>query len=123
MKKGMQLLLIVISVLLVDFGQLLLKKGLIVVGDLNFAANLFGSFVTVFTNWFVLLGFVLIVFSSLTWLIVLSKSQLSYAYPILSMGYVFVSVMSWWFFDEGLSLMRLFGLGIIVLGVYLMSKT
>jgi multidrug transporter EmrE-like cation transporter len=123
MKKSMQLILIVISVLIVDFGQLLLKKGLLVVGDLNFTGNLFGSFVTVFTNWIVLLGLVLLVSSSLVWLVVLSKSQLSYAYPILSLGYVFVSVMSWWFFDESLSLMRMFGLGIIVLGVYLMSKT
>tara|TARA_Y100000310_G_scaffold226796_1_gene229001 strand:- start:3935 stop:4306 length:372 start_codon:yes stop_codon:yes gene_type:complete len=123
MDKKKSLLLIVLSVLIVDTGQLLLKKGLLDLGALDFAGNLFGSFILAFTNPFVLAGLVLFFLSSFVWLIVLSKANLSFAYPLLSLGYVVVSILSWVFFNENLSELRLVGLGVIFMGVYFMSRT
>ncbi|MBT4174617.1 EamA family transporter [archaeon] len=123
MDKKKSLLLIVLSVFIVDSGQLLLKKGLLDLGALDFAGNLLGSFILAFTNPFVLSGLVLFFLSSFVWLIVLSKSNLSFAYPCLSLGYVIVSILSWFFFNESLSALRLVGLGVIFMGVYFMSRT
>ncbi len=122
-QKHIGLLLILVSVLLVDIGQLFLKYGMNQVGNLDFSQNLFSVFLTAFSNVFVLIGVVLFVSSSLGWLLALSKVPLSYAYPIVSLGYVFVSILSWIFFDETLSFLRLVGLGIIVGGVFLLSRT
>ena len=122
-KKTKSILLILTSVILVDIGQLVLKKGLIDLAPLDFSTNLIATFITILTNPFVFLGILFFVSSSFTWLLALSKSNLSFAYPLLSIGYVIVSLLSWHFFDENLSPLRLLGIGIIVGGVYFMSKT
>lgn len=119
----MGLFLVLVSVLLVDVGQLFLKYGMNQIGNLDFHAGYIMTFVGIFSNVYVLIGAVLFVSSSLGWLLALSKVPLSYAYPIVSLGYVFVSVLSWMFFEENLSLLRIVGLSIIVGGVFFLSRT
>lgn len=121
--KHMGLLLVLLSVVLVDVGQLFLKYGMNQVGALDFSSGYITPFFGVFLNVFVLIGVLLFISSSLGWLLALSKVPLSYAYPIISVGYVFVSISSWIFFDEALSLMRIAGLSVIVGGVFLLSRT
>ena len=111
------------SVLLVDSGQLLLKKGLLDVGATDFSSGVVAPFLAMFTNPIVLLAIFLMVISSFTWLLALSKANLSFAFPFLSIGYVIVSILSWYFFGDNLSSFRLLGLGIIVGGVFFMSRT
>ena len=122
-RKTGAIILILMSVILVDVGQLLLKKGMNEIGSLDFSISLFSMFFNIFTNPFVFIGIILFVLSSVTWLLALSKANLSYAFPILSLGYVVVSVLSWYFFGESLSFLRVLGLGVIVLGVFMLSKT
>lgn len=117
------LLLVLASVVLVDVGQLFLKYGMNQVGSLDFSGGFIAPFVLIFSHPFVLIGVVLFVSSSLGWLLALSKIPLSYGYPIVSLGYVFVSVLSWIFFDETLSFLRVLGLMIIVGGVFFLSRT
>jgi len=112
------LLLVLVSVFLVDIGQLFLKYGVNQVGSLDFSAGYIAPFLGIFSNIFVLIGVVLFVSSSLGWLL-----ALSYGYPIVSFGYVFVSLLSWIFFDETLSFLRVVGLMVIVGGVFLLART
>jgi multidrug transporter EmrE-like cation transporter len=51
------------------------------------------------------------------WLIVLSKLELSYAYPLLALSYCLVPALSQYFFGEHVSAMRWIGIGLIALGV------
>lgn len=53
----------------------------------------------------------------LVWLVVLSKLELSYAYPILALSYCMVPLLSHMLFGEQVSLMRWVGIGIICCGV------
>ncbi len=53
----------------------------------------------------------------LVWLVVLSKLELSYAYPILALSYCLVPLLSHIVFGEQVSLMRWVGIGIICCGV------
>jgi multidrug transporter EmrE-like cation transporter len=53
---------------------------------------------------------------------VLARVEVSYAYPFLSVGYVVVTVMGYFFFQENLSWTRVVGIGVIVVGVLLMSR-
>lgn len=123
-RKIRALFLVLTSVLLVDVGQVLLKNGLLDLGTLSFAlSSLVPSFMTIFSQPLILLSVFLMVLSSITWLLAISKVHLSFAYPILSSGYVLVSLFSWYFFGDHLSPLRFIGLGIIVGGVYVMSRT
>ena len=60
-------------------------------------------------NPMVLLGFVFYGLSAALWLIVLTRADLSYAYPLLSMGYVAVVFLSRVFFNEAVTTTRVLG--------------
>ena len=120
--KKTALALILFSLALVDIGQLLLKKGLLLTQP-DFSGHIVTTFSTVFSNPYIIFGILLFVASSVTWLIAISKTRLSFAYPLMSLSYVVVSVGSWYFFDEALSPLRLLGLGVIIGGVVLLSRT
>jgi drug/metabolite transporter (DMT)-like permease len=64
-----------------------------------------------------LLAVVLYILGFIIWLIVLSKLDLSYAYPILALSYGFVPLLSMLAFGEHISPMRWAGIAIICVGV------
>jgi drug/metabolite transporter (DMT)-like permease len=122
--KWKNLGLILFSVLLVDSGQLLLKWSLNNLGEINWGLEfLFHNFFIIVFNPFIWLAGILMVSAAFTWLLALSKSTLSYAYPILSVGYVIVSILSWFLFGEPLGMIKAIGLGIIAVGVVMLSHT
>ncbi len=61
--------------------------------------------------------------SVLVWLVVLSRVEVSFAYPMVSVGYIFALVFGWWLFDENITPLRLLGVAVIIMGVYLVSRT
>ena len=60
--------------------------------------------------------------SVVIWILALSRVQVSIAYPLLSMGYVVNAVAAWWFFNEAFNPMKVAGIGVIILGVILISR-
>ncbi|MDE5642095.1 MAG: EamA family transporter [Muribaculaceae bacterium] len=61
--------------------------------------------------------------SLLFWLKVLSELELSKAYPMVSLGYVFTFILGWLILDEPLRLLRVIGLVVIIIGVILISRS
>ena len=57
------------------------------------------------------------------WMIVLSKVEVSYAYPFLSIGYVVAAILGFFFFSESLTPTRIAGILVICAGVYLISRS
>jgi len=115
---------ILISVLGGAVGQLLLKRGMTLLGPLTLSLNEFGSIlIGMITNPFVVGGLFVYVCSTLFWLVALSRVDLSYAYPFASLSYVIMLVVSWRLFDEDISLLRLLGTATIAVGVLLVSRS
>ncbi len=113
---------ILLSVLFVAAGQLMLKQGLINLGELHFdLAHLSETTHKVVTSPLIVLGITLFALSSILWLTALSRAELSFAYPLLSIGYATVAIASIILFKEHLSLTRFFGILIIILGVAILS--
>jgi drug/metabolite transporter (DMT)-like permease len=112
---------IILSVIAVDTGQLLLKNGM---SNINLAP---GSYVTgmisAFSSPFVIAGLIIIIMSSMLWISVLSKSDISFAYPMLSMGFIFVSIVSLFLFNEKITLIRWAGIFFISSGVFMMTRS
>lgn len=75
----------------------------------------------VFWNRFVLVGCFCYAASLLLWLVILSKLELSYVYPMISSGYFFVALGSYFIFKEKISWQRWLAIGIIILGVVLVG--
>ena len=58
----------------------------------------------------------------MVWILALSRVEVSVAYPMLSVGYVVNALAAWWLFGENLSGARLAGIGVIMLGVWLVAR-
>ena len=63
------------------------------------------------------------VLSVVFWILALARVEVSVAYPMLSLGYVVNALAAWWLFDENLSGTRLAGIGVILVGVWLVARS
>jgi len=95
------------------------KKGEILIS----AEEILPILVSILTRPFVLLGLFFYAVSTIFWLIVLSRVELSYAYPMLSLGYVLVVFFSWILWREQISSLRILSLLLICGGVILLSRS
>lgn len=57
------------------------------------------------------------------WVLALSKSDLSYAYPFIALGFVLTTLAAAWFLHEPVSMARWGGIVLIVAGVVLVAKS
>ena len=116
--------LVLISVAAMTAAQLLLKKGLLVVG--HFPENLGEAphfFVKAYTNPYVIAAVFLTIVTAMAWLLAVSKAELSHIYPFMALSYVLVAVFAWWIFREDVSALRWLGIGVVCLGVILISRS
>jgi multidrug transporter EmrE-like cation transporter len=72
-------------------------------------------------GWFIT-GLALYAISVVNWLVVLDRMALSVAYPLMSLGYILTLVLGVMLFREPLSLMRVLGVVVIIIGVILISR-
>lgn len=70
----------------------------------------------VFNPW-VLSGLLAAFIAGLSWILAMSKLQLSYAYPFISLTFVFVLMFSSLLFYEPITWQKVLGLAFIILGV------
>src|SRR5262249_9061531 len=75
------------------------------------------------SNPLVIGGFAIYVTGTFFWLVALSRTDLSYAYPFASLNYVVVLVVSWVGLGDHLSLVRIVGVIGICLGVWAISRS
>lgn len=115
------ILLLIASVLLGAIGQVLLKVGTRGLQPELSIPGLIRLVLQVFTTPPLLLGLTCFGTSFLLWLVVLSREELSYAYPMVSLGYLIVALASWLLFKEDLNVLRLSGLLMICMGVSLVA--
>ncbi len=113
---------ILASVILVDTGNLLVKYGLHQT-PFKLGSSIISSYIGIFLNPLIVLGFLATALSSIFWLAALSRSELSYAYPMISIGYIVIALASWLLFGEDLNWTRWLGIFIICGGVFLMSRS
>jgi len=116
--------LILLGVLLNAGAQLLLKAGMSQIGHFDFTlANALPIGFKVMANPPIVSGLFLYVISVGVWLLVLSRVQVSFAYPMLSIGYVVNALAANYLFGEPLTSVRMLGIFIIISGVYLVAQS
>ena len=115
-------ILLFFNVLLTVMGQILFKHGMNTVGRVNNIRDALGKLTQAFLNPYVLSGIAIYGFTTLIWLVILSRVKLSIAYPMLSFGYVLSILFSWMLFKESIPKVRIMGALIICIGVYLVAQ-
>lgn len=104
--------------------QLMLKYGMMTLGPLSFAGvnPILKILQIVFSPW-IFAGLSVFVISMASHLYVLSKVELSFAYPFLSLAYVAVAVFAYFLFREDLNAYRIGGIALICIGTVLIAQS
>lgn len=115
---------ILFTVLTNAAAQLMLKQGMISLGPVSFTADTIIAriFQILFNPW-VFAGLATFVISMASHLYVLSKVELSFAYPFLSLAYVAVAVFAFVLFKEDLNSWRIAGIAFICVGTVLIAQS
>jgi multidrug transporter EmrE-like cation transporter len=118
-----QILLIILSVFLGSIGQVALKIGANKISKIDIIANsLFVDLLRIIRTPEIFIGFIFFGISFLLWIKVLAKSELSLVYPMVSLGYIHVALLSALLFQEALTFNKIAGIGIIICGVLIINK-
>ena len=118
------LILILLAVLFNTTAQLLLKLGMAKIGVFAFSWHNFAPIVfkAISSPW-ILAGVCVYVGSLGVWLMVLSRIPVSIAYPMVSLAYITSAIAAYYLLGEDLSLARIAGIIVILIGVYLVAKS
>ena len=118
-------IVLIFSEILDAFGQYCFKRSALCSGTTNisnFREAL--AFVSAsFHGGYLVVGIIAVSLVFLLWLTVLSKVDLSVAMPLTSCSYVFVALASVLFLHEHVSLLRWFGIFLILGGVYVVTRS
>ena len=67
-------------------------------------------------------GFAAAFLASLAWMAAMTKFDLSHAYPFMSLNFVVVLLLSGWLLSEPMTLQKLLGVGLIVIGTVVAAR-
>jgi drug/metabolite transporter (DMT)-like permease len=116
---------IISGVLLNAVAQVLLKAGTNALGGAIHLtmSNWFETFIRVITQLPILGGLACYALSLVVWIMGLSRTDVTIAYPMLSLGYVVAAAGAWLFLGEAVSPQRLVAIAVIMVGVALLARS
>lgn len=104
--------------------QLLLKAGTNAVGVIHLTTeNWFSTGVKLATQLPIIGGLTCYVISVVVWIVALSRVDVTIAYPMISLGYIINALGAWYFLGEAVSAQRLLAIGVIIVGVVLLTRS
>ncbi|MGA7594657.1 MAG: EamA family transporter [Gallionella sp.] len=115
--------LIFTGVMLNAAAQILMKAGTNAIGHFEFsAANVVPIGLKLAAEWHILAALCCYALSVVIWILALSRVPVSIAFPMLSMAYVVNAIAAYYLLGEPFSSTKLVGMGIIILGVIVISR-
>ncbi|MGH8704720.1 MAG: SMR family transporter [Burkholderiales bacterium] len=116
--------LVLTAILLGTAAQLLLKAGTSAVGPFAFTLqNAMPVGLKLALEPRILAGTGCYAVSLVIWIMALSRTEVSVAYPMLSIGFALNAVLAWWLLGEAVTPMRMLGIGVIIVGVYILARS
>jgi drug/metabolite transporter (DMT)-like permease len=77
----------------------------------------------IFTNKYIILGIILYAMSVFLWLGAMSTLDVSFMYPLLSLGYIVTAILALVFIGENITLLRWAGIVVIIAGCFMITKS
>ena len=116
--------LILFTILTNFFSQIMLKKGMTDLPkfDLTLSSVMGSALSIVFSPW-VFFGLVMMVVSMGSHLLVLSRVELSFAYPFIGLSFVLITAWGYFALGESVNVVRVAGVACICLGVVLVAQS
>lgn len=108
------------ATILVITSQIFLKKGLAKTGGIEIDSfrSFSESFFRLFQEKYIYIGAAIAVIGALVWLIVISKKDLTVAFPVSSgIFFIVLFLFSWIFLNESITIWKVLGIGTILIGI------
>jgi multidrug transporter EmrE-like cation transporter len=123
MGRGIDYLYIVGTILLTVYGQVIVKWQVNLAGALpaDMQERIWFLVRLVFNPW-IISSFLAAFLAALCWMAAMTKFHLSYAYPFMSLSFVLVLIVSAMVFHEAVTLPKIVGVGLIMLGIVVGSQ-
>ena len=116
--------IILLAVILNTAAQIVMKIGIGKIGAFAFTlANFIPVVLKIIASPWIILGIIIYTISCGMWLMVLSRAPVSIAYPLSSLGYVTSAIASYYLLNENLSVVRIAGIIVILVGVYMVARS
>ena len=119
------LILVSICVIGASIGQIAMKQGMNQVGEIGGMRQLFSfrTLLEIFTNKYVLSGFVCYGVISILWLGAMSTLNISFMYPLLSLSYIVTAMAALIFLKESITIYQWAGILLVIGGCFLIIRT
>ena len=122
---ALYLILLILACEAIDASaQILMKKGLPVLRPDAISLPVLTEFIrNSASNHILWMGILVYASNFFIWIFILAQLELSTAVPLTSINYVILPVLTLLFLHEKISLLRWAGISLVVLGIYLVSRT
>ncbi len=115
---------IIVTVIMNAASQLLMKAGINQVGQAEFSTSrIVNLLLGAALNPLIVLGLIVMTISMGTHLMSLSRFDVSFAFPFLSIAYVIVAAWGYFFLGEDVNLTRVAGIATIILGTVILARS
>jgi multidrug transporter EmrE-like cation transporter len=117
--------LILFSISLSAIAQVLFKVGMssVAVRQALAGGSPVQAALAVFLSAGVLGGLALYGIGTVLWLGVLSRAEVSQAYPFVGLGFVLTALIGYFMFGDALGPLRVTGIALVMLGIFLISRS
>ena len=105
-----------VSIFLGATGQFLFRLGMLHYGKVT-VTGIWQQLGSIILTPAIFLGFTCFGVSSILWLVVISRWELSYAYPLVALGYVLAIIYGTFLLHENLTLPKILGCFLILAGI------
>lgn len=119
------LTLVIICIFAGAAGQIFWKQGMSSMDRIDGLNDLLQlkTILEVFANKYIILGIMLYAMSVFLWLGAMSTLDVSFMYPLLSLGYILTAILAFIFIGENITLLRWAGIALVVAGCFLITRS
>lgn len=117
-------ILLAISIIISVVAQTILKTGMGEIGVIERLApeDVIPLILIFASSWQIVLGLFMYILGMFLWLVLLSRLDLSFLYPIGALQYILIFFFSYIFLGENITMGRIIGLAFILLGIFIIQK-
>ncbi|MBM3125976.1 MAG: hypothetical protein FJZ87_13040 [Chloroflexi bacterium] len=114
---------IALTIFFTVYSQLILRWQVSLAGDApeDFIAKI-GFIIGLLLNPWVLSGIAATFLAGVSWMLAMTKFEISYAYPFVSLNYILVLAAGFLLFNESVNVAKLAGSALVVLGIIVIAK-
>lgn len=114
---------ILATVVFTVYSQLVMRWQVLDAGPLPVATSgKFAYIINLMTNFWVLSGVFATFLAGVSWMLAMTKFEISYAYPFVSLNYILVLMAGFFLFNEVISLTKLAGTALVLIGIVTIAR-